>query len=192
MKNRQIQDRSDQEWIRALKARDPEAVEDLWALLFDYGSYYAYYYGTSKDVGRDAAVEAYQRILKRGLQQYAFRCTFKGYCRVIVLNEVRRLLDPQEKDPVELDEEIVGSEALSFPRASSLEVLQRLQPCFEQLKAKEERVITLRYFQESDPDEVARHLGITRNHVNVIAYRARRKLKDCLQRRGYETAADVL
>jgi RNA polymerase sigma factor (sigma-70 family) len=61
-----------------------------------------------------------------------------------------------------------------------------------QLKAREEKVITLRYFQEADPDQVARHLGITRNYVNVIAYRARRKLRDCLKRRGYEKATDVL
>jgi RNA polymerase sigma factor (sigma-70 family) len=192
MANHKIQDRSDQEWIRALKARDPEAVEDLWALLFNYGSYYAYHYGVSEDVGRDGAVAAYQRILKRGLQQYAFRCTFKGYCRVIAANEVRRLLDPQEKDPVELNEEIVGNEPPSLPRASSSSVLRRLQPCFEQLKAQEEKVITLRYFQEANPDQVARHLGITRNYVNVIAYRARRKLRDCLKRRGYKTVADVL
>jgi len=192
MKNHEIQARSDQEWIRALKAREPEALKDLWALLFNYGSYYAYHYGVSEDVGRDAAVEAYQRVLKRGLQQYAFRCTFRGYCRVIVVNEVRRLLNPQEKDPVELDEEVVGNEAPSLPRASRSEVLQRLEPCLEQLKAQEEKVITLRYFQEVDPDRVASHLGITRNYVNVIAYRARRKLRDCLKRRGYKTVTDVL
>lgn len=192
MKNHKIQARSDQEWIRALKAREPEAIEDLWALLFNYGSYYARYYRIGEDLGRDGAVAAYQRILKRGLQQYAFRCTFRGYCRVIVVNEVRRLLNPQEKDPVELDEEVVGNEAPSLPRASRSEVLQRLEPCLEQLKAQEEKVITLRYFQEADPDRVARHLGITRNYVNVIAYRARRKLRDCLKRRGYKTVTDVL
>lgn len=185
-------DRSDQEWIRDLKAQEPEAIADLWALLFNYGSYYAYYYNVGKDVGRNAAVEAYQRVLKRGLRQYAFRCSFKGYCRVIVINEVRRQLDPEEKDPVELDEELVGSEAPALPRASSLEVMQRLQPCLDQLKTREEQVITLRYIQEADPDQVARHLGISRNYVNVIAFRARSKLRDCLKRRGYETSSDVL
>jgi RNA polymerase sigma factor (sigma-70 family) len=192
MTDSKIKDRSDQEWIWALKAREPQVIEDLWEVLFEYGSYYAFYYNVGEDVGRDAAVEAYQRILKRGLQQYRFQCTFRGYCRVIVVHEVQRLLDPQEKDPVELNEEMIGEEAPSLRRTPSLEVLKRLQPCLDALKDREERVIVLRYFQEADPDKVAQILDITRNYVNVIAYRARRKLRDCLVSRGYKTAADLL
>jgi RNA polymerase sigma factor (sigma-70 family) len=192
MNRHPIEERSDQEWIRALKAGKTEAVQDLWLLLFKYGCYYANYYQVSEDVGRDAAVESYQRVLKRGLEQYAFRCTFKGYCRVIVLNEVRRLLDPEEKDPLELDMEIVGSEAPPLPRAPTSEVMQRLKPCFSKLKTKEKEVINLRYLQELSPEKVAKQLGITRNYVNVLAYRARQKMLDCLKLRGYETLYDLL
>jgi DNA-directed RNA polymerase specialized sigma24 family protein len=66
-----------------------------------------------------------------------------------------------------------------------------LQPCLDRLASREHEVIDHLYFEERSPQATADCLDISRNYVNVIAWRARRKLLRCLKRLGYHTAEDV-
>ena len=175
-------ERTDQEWIRLLKQDDPQAVLDLWALLLSFGHAL-----DPDDPGRDAAVQAYWRVRTRGLTQFRFECSFRGYCRRIVTNEVRRRY---KKQPplVELDDDLVGKPDPD-PPIDIARLRARLQPCLDQLASRERDIVNLRYSQEQDPEQIATRLGIARG--NVIAHRARSKLRRCLQGRGYRTADEV-
>jgi len=177
-------ERTDQEWIRLLKQDDPQAVLDLWTLLLAYGRAL-----DPDDPGRDAAVQAYWRIKTRGLTQFRFECSFRGYCRRIVTNEVYRR---HKKQPplLELDEELAG-EPDPDPPVDVARLRARLQPCLDQLSAREREIVNLRYSQDQNPEEIAARLGISRNNVNVIAHRAHGKLRRCLEGRGYRTADEV-
>ena len=186
-----MKERTDQEWIRLLKQNDQRTVFDLWEMLFTYGITLARRHRRDDDVGHDAAIEAYRRVRARGVYQFRFECSFRGYCRIIVLNEVRRLMGKQALPATELNEETVGQ--ITAPRpVNPGELLARLQPCLAQLTSQEREVIVLRYSEGQDPETIAGRLGISRNYVNVIAHRARRKLRQCLEERGYESAKDVL
>lgn len=192
-----MKERTDQEWVRLLKQDDRGAVHDLWELLFAYASKLESRYRNLDDPAslvRDAAVQAYRRIRTRGLHQFRFECTFRGYCRVIVVREVLRLARKQLKHQshhAELgDVEMIPDEKAQLASDAS-QVRAHLEPCLDRLTSREREMIDLLYLKENRPQDVADRLAISRNYVNVIAWRARRKLRRCLEERGYFSAGDV-
>jgi RNA polymerase sigma factor (sigma-70 family) len=183
---------TDQEWIRRLKQDDPEARRALWKMLFTYAHNLARRRRLDDDIARDAATAAYERIRKRGVYQFRFECPFRGYCQRIVSNEMNRLLGRRPPPTVELNEEIVGEQDVPPPPANPKKVWALLQPCMDRLRSRERQVIELLYREGQSPGVVAERLGISRNNVNQIAYRARQKLLRCLKERGYHSSTDVL
>jgi len=188
-----MEERTDQEWTRLLKQDDPQAIHDLWKSLFMYGTIAESRYCPTDEVGRDAAVEAYRRIMTRGIYQFRYEGSFLGFCRVIVIHELLRLLRKRGRQlqTEELIEDLHGEIDKRLP-TDPRQVRERLQPCLDQLTPREREVIDLRYFKDHDPAATADLLGITRNYVNVIAHRARLKLQDCLKDQGYLSPADLL
>jgi RNA polymerase sigma factor (sigma-70 family) len=182
---------TDQEWIRRLKQDDPQAIQALWELLFTYAVNQARRYRQDEDLGRDAAVEAYSRVRKRGVHQFRFKCSFRGYCSRILANEMLRQMNKPSPSEIELDEELVGTQE-SPPRIDLKKVRALLRLCLKRLNHREREVCDLRYKELQAPETIAARLGISRNYVNVIAYRARAKLRQCLEERGYYSSADVL
>ncbi len=190
-------ERSDQQWIRLLKKDDPEAVRDLWILLFRKSVIIAKRYRQSEDVGRDAAIEAYQRIRTRGVHQFRFNCPFPSFCRLVLVREVYRLirLHEQALPTTKYDEETASETASEMEHHAPVGVAgalrAKLAPCLDQLKGRDREIIELRYFAEQDPDTIAARLGLVRNNVNQITYRARQALRQCLEQHGYQMAADL-
>ena len=115
-----------------------------------------------------------------------------GASRVGALaNELLRLMSNPLPLEVELDEELVSTQE-SPPRIDLKKVRALLRLCLKRLTHRERQVCDLRYKESQAPETIAALLGISRNYVNVIAYRARAKLRQCLEERGYHSSADVL
>jgi len=186
-----MNERSDIEWIQQLKNQDPAALNDLWHLLFSYAETLAYRYG--EDTTHDSASEAYRRLIERGIHQFRFGCSFKGFCRVILGREAMRLLKKKGIHiEVPLDEELFGIEDPT-PLPDPAVVQNRIAPCWPRLTKHEMEIMTLLYGKSpATPQEIAERLSITRNYVNVQAYHARRKLRECLEQRGFHSSAEVL
>jgi len=185
--------RSDQEWVRLLKQEDREATHELWVLMWTYGLNIARRYCNgdemrAQDVGHEAAEKAFMRVKTRGVFQFRFGGSFQGYCRRIAVNEVYRLLKRDGKRHEDVPDNLPDrSISVNQP-----EIRELLQPCLDQLRAREREVIERLYFRELTPQETAEELGIQRNYVDVIAHRARKKLKLCMQGRGFGRYSDVL
>jgi RNA polymerase sigma factor (sigma-70 family) len=71
-------------------------------------------------------------------------------------------------------------------------IQKQLQPCLDKLPGREWQILKDIYFNHLEPEAVAKRMGIQRNYVNQLAYRARRKLRDCLEALGYHSANDFL
>jgi RNA polymerase sigma factor (sigma-70 family) len=178
------------DWIRGLKQDEPQIVQELWELLYTSGLNLARRYRQPPDVGSEAMIAAYKRIRQRGIYQFQFACPFLGYCHQILVREVLRLINKKNKRPAELELE---NQALESPKkVNGAAVRERLQPCWQKLLPRERKVLILRYQEEQKPKAIADQLAIQRNHVNQIAFTARRKLHNCLQTRGYQRASDIL
>lgn len=176
-----------------LKQGDEEATHELWVLLWTYGLNLARRYCNgdemrAEDVAHEAAKEAFMRIITRGIFQFKFGGSFKGYCRRIVVNEIYRLLKRNAKRHEEVPEDLPDTRR----SVNQPEIRELLEPCLDQLTARQRDVIECLYFLELTPAEAAEKLGIARNNVDVIAYRARKKLKQCMEGRGFGSSSDVL
>ncbi len=190
-----LSNRTDPEWIRQIKQNDPQALHDLWDLLFSWGWNLVRHSGQSeeiKDIGRDAAVAAFTRICRNGVNQFSFRCPFEGYCRRILVNEVNRRLQKLSPEPSPLPEE----DERQIPAAESFErqvdPADRLRPCMEQLKDEERLIIQRFYLQSERPEVIAEALKKSRNNINQIAHRARTHLRHCLEQHGFYSSQDVI
>ncbi len=189
-----MREHTDVAWILGLKSRDLETRTDLWELLFTYADSLAWRY--DPDLVRDAALAAYQRILTRGAAQFQFRSSFKSYCKVIVANEIKRRYSPASHpgETAYNEENVTGKteeEMVNSPSTTKA-ISDVLHPCLPRLTEQEHEVIEWLYLLEHTPQQVADQLQLTRNYVNVIAYRARKKLLDCLRERGFATADDCM
>ena len=184
-------ERTDQEWIHQIKQEDQDAMTELWTKLFTWGHQITKRYQQDEELGRNAAVAAFWRIRERGVYQYSFRGPFLGFCRRILVNEANRRMKPTPH----LDEIEKAHNIGEFDPESKVDqatVQARLKPCLEELKAREQEILTLLYIHEKTPQDAADELGIARNNTNVIAYRARQKLHNCLKKQGYQSSADLL
>jgi RNA polymerase sigma factor (sigma-70 family) len=189
----QTNTRTDQAWIHQLKQEDAAAIADLWQMLYTFGYNLARYKGIPEDLGHDAAVAAYQRIRTRGVYQYRFQCPFAGYCRRIVVNEFwRRVQKYNQLPPTELLEEELTVQDETVSQQLPPIVRQQLQPCLDKLPTREWQILKEMYFNELEPQAIAEKMDIERNYVNQLAFRARRKLRDCLEAYGYHSIEDLL
>jgi RNA polymerase sigma-70 factor (ECF subfamily) len=59
--------------------------------------------------------------------------------------------------------------------------LQILQACVDKLPASLGRIFMMREWLEQDTDEICKELGITPTNCFVMLYRARMRLRECLQ-----------
>ncbi len=160
-------------------------------MLYTFGYNLARYKRQPADLGYDAAVAAYQRLRTRGLYQYRFQCPFAGYCRRIVVNEFWRRLNEQPPPSETLTEELAPPTESPLPSAER-RVMEELQPCIDKLPARDWQILHDLYFKQLTPQTIADQLDIERNYVNQLAFRARHKLRDCLEARGYQSVDDLL
>lgn len=186
---------TDEEWTQLLAVQDSTATAELWTKVVEWGVTSARKRDQSEDLGKDAAVQAFIRITKF-LGSYAGTGSFLGWCRLITMREVLRLIDNQQKQVATLDDPTTPFEQLSTEdatlRLDEASVQARIQPCLDRLGKQEKRVIDQFYFRQADPQKIAEEMGIARNYVHQLLHRARLSLKKCFVALGFHSADDVL
>jgi RNA polymerase sigma-70 factor (ECF subfamily) len=70
-----------------------------------------------------------------------------------------------------------------------VEFFDILQICVDDLPPTLARVFMMREWLELDTHEICKELGINRDHCFVLLYRARMRLRECLERKWFATAA---
>jgi DNA-directed RNA polymerase specialized sigma24 family protein len=182
-----MKNRTDAEWIAGLVINDPQAVSDLWEMLFEDWVHIARMRGESEDGHPEGAVNAYVKIIRKGIHQYQLECPFPLYCRRILVRESLRLIK-RMPGPVERNED--PAFPLEVDRLDPEKIQQHLQPCLDHLSIREQDIIDQCYKEGKTPGAIAGSWIIERNDVNLIALRARLKLRACLDKRGYRRAQD--
>jgi RNA polymerase sigma-70 factor (ECF subfamily) len=73
-------------------------------------------------------------------------------------------------------------EKLALPEEllSRAEDAVRLRACVAELCEIQRAVVTLRLLDERPGEDVAELLGVSKNHVAVLLYRAKSALRDCM------------
>jgi RNA polymerase sigma-70 factor (ECF subfamily) len=66
--------------------------------------------------------------------------------------------------------------------AENQQFWQVFETCLTHLPAQQAQVFMMREFIELETDEICRTLALTASHLNVLIYRARLKLRECLEK----------
>ena len=188
---------SDQDWIRLLKQGNEQACEQfeqackqLWEYLLSCAQIICRKWRVDEEIGADAAAATYEKIMLKGIYQFAFRSKFKTYCGQIVTHEIYRELEKGKRTvPIdEIPEDIFRPGSISSrSNEQSISGMDVLKLCVEHLPAREKMVILKYYRDEHSPNEIASDMSITQNYVNVLNHRARKKLLKCLIEHGYSS-----
>jgi RNA polymerase sigma-70 factor (ECF subfamily) len=72
------------------------------------------------------------------------------------------------------------------------EVRRQLGECLEHLPERHRQAFLLREVEDLDTDEICNILDVTANNLGVVLYRARNRLRECLEAKGLEGSADAV
>lgn len=181
---------SDQHLIRGLKQRDPEAINQLWTNLYQDAVFVARKHRKSVDMGHDAAVQAFEQIMRTGIYNFRFNSSFRSYCWIILTRNLFRIT---KKERFTVDTELPEiPTADAKPIADADTIIERMRDCIENLKQKRYAAFELVDLQGKSPQVAADQLGISRNYANQLVSRARRDVRQCLEKQGYKSMDDLL
>lgn len=66
-----------------------------------------------------------------------------------------------------------------------------LEECLEHVPERRRTAFLLREVEQLEPDEVCNALGVSRNNLGVLLFRARNALRECLEQKGIRGSADA-
>jgi RNA polymerase sigma-70 factor, ECF subfamily len=121
------------------------------------------------------------QILLRG-EAPSDRATWPTFIATMTRNAARNGRRRHDRSrPHDVLEDDVSAEAMDTEElVAAAEQHVRLRACVEQLCDTQRAVVTMRFLEERDGEDVATLLGITRGHVDVLLHRAKANLRACL------------
>ncbi|MGH7559710.1 MAG: RNA polymerase sigma factor [Gemmatimonadales bacterium] len=72
------------------------------------------------------------------------------------------------------------------------ETLRHLEDCLAGLTDRQRLAFALRELEGLGPEEVCKVLEVSRNNLGVLLFRARNRLRECLERKGIEGSEDAV
>ncbi len=72
------------------------------------------------------------------------------------------------------------------------ETRRHLADCLEQLRPRQRLAFALRELDGQSPEEVCKILDVSRNTLGVLLFRARNRLRECLEQKGFEGSGDAV
>jgi RNA polymerase sigma-70 factor (ECF subfamily) len=75
--------------------------------------------------------------------------------------------------------------------ATAGEIMAHLRECLEQLPERPRSAFVLREVEQMETDEVCNILEVSPNNLGVMLYRARNRLRECLEAKGIHGSVDA-
>ena len=110
--------------------------------------------------------------------------------------ELRRETEQEEIDVV-VESRFDESGSWARPPRGPLEALARgevqreLESCLQRLPDRQRLAFTLREVEGFETEEICKIIDVSANNLGVLMFRARNKLRECLESRGFEGSSDA-
>lgn len=194
--------RESQERIAAIRRRDPETLEQVAQENLQPLLRAARAAGLSSDDAYDAVQET-MLVLVEKADRFDGRARVRTWLFGILFNKVaeRRRAFGREEAVDEIDAVVDArfdraGQWIRPPRAPDAEVSARqamawLEECLEQVPERRRAAFMLREVEQLEVDEICNVLGVSRNNLGVLLFRARNALRECLERKGIQGSRDA-
>lgn len=172
-------DLSDQELLSKIAKGDKLSFGILYERYLDQIYNYIFFqvngnHHETEDLTEEVFLRAFTAVLDKPRQQANFKALVYRIAHNLVIDTYRT-----KKVEVDLEKVEVVSEKLPNPEASleNVQLSKELASAVKSLKPNLQEVIILRYILDLSTDEIAEIMGISRNYVRVLQYRALQSLK---------------
>lgn len=112
--------------------------------------------------------------------QTVWIATLKHMVRNAARNGRRRHYRLRPHLPIDDERTLADATSGADSLLEAAETSLRLKVCVAQLREVERAVVTLRLLEEHSGEDVARMLGLSRSHVDVLVHRAKATLRVCM------------
>jgi RNA polymerase sigma-70 factor, ECF subfamily len=187
----------DASWVERLRSGDEQAFEEMVRKFGGRLLATARRYSLAEDDARDALQDAFLCAFK-SIGEFKGNSQFLTWLHRIVINSALMHLRARRRRPdsagVEVDELLphfdraghwTDERTCTMPPYVFLEISETkivVQRCIARLPHAYRLVVTLRYIDELNTEEVASLLGLSPNNVKVRLHRARQALKALIER----------
>jgi RNA polymerase sigma-70 factor (ECF subfamily) len=145
----------------------------------------------SREGAEDATSDVFLK-LQRSIESYDGSTPFPGWLLRVAGNQCIDVLRRRKRGRqlfVEVEDEATvleapGSEPSPLGAVISAEEKQRVRDAIARLPENYRVVLVLRYYSELSYDEIAQQLGLQKNYVAALIFRAKRELRQKLAHRG--------
>lgn len=180
------------EQMRLLKARDPVFLKQIFT---EVNPYLFKVLGANK-IFSESAEELIQetwRIFFEGLEQFEGRSQIKTYVTGILINKLREHRRFYKKMNSEEDNEKIFQKSFTDdgwwindpadPQKlmQSSQTLKFIEECLESLLESQKDAFVLKEIDQENTSEICNILNVTVTHLGVLLFRAKEKLRLCLQ-----------
>jgi RNA polymerase sigma-70 factor (ECF subfamily) len=194
--------RETRERIDRIRARDPDTLEHVARDNLQPLLRAARAAGLSVDDAYDAVQETMLVFVDKA-DQFDGRAKVRTWLFGILLRKVaeRRRAFAREETVDEIDAVVdarfdQAGQWIRPPRSpevftSTTQAMAWLEECLGEVPERRRTAFLLREVEQLDTDEVCNVLGITRNNLGVLLFRARNALRECLEGKGIRGSADA-
>ncbi len=188
-------DFSDPEFLARLKRRDPPALEELVETYLPQLLRAGRGMGFSREESEDIAQSVFAAMIE-ALDRFSGRSHIRTYLFGIFYNKVsehlRESQKAQQSDPIEevMESKFDTRGNWRQPPADverqlySQEAGKIIQECLEGIPRAQRIAFYLREVEEMRTPEICKKLGITSTNLGVLLFRARNRLRECVEKKG--------
>jgi len=188
-------DFSDPEFLARLKRRDPPALEELVETYLPQLLRAGRGMGFSREESEDIAQSVFAAMIE-ALDRFSGRSHIRTYLFGIFYNKVsehlRESQKAQQSDPIEevMESKFDTRGNWRQPPADverqlySQEAGKIIQECLEGIPRAKRIPCDLREVEEMKTPEICKKLGVTSTNLGVLLFRARNRLRECVEKKG--------
>jgi RNA polymerase sigma factor (sigma-70 family) len=179
----EVYQNQDQEWIERCQNGEPKAQRYIYDRFAPRMYAICCRYLSTEMEAEDVLVTAFTKVF-RNISQYRFQGSFEGWIRRIVINEALSIIRKNKASMILQSEYLPDDQDLTFPD-SQIEADELLE-LIAALPTGYRTVFNLYAIEGYAHQEIAAQLGIHENTSKSQLSRARKMLRDLLERRSIQ------
>jgi len=186
-----------------IQSRDPQVIEEIVREHAVTLLRRARVAGLPADAAEDAVQATFVTFLHRA-HEFDGRAQVGAWLFGILIRKVAEARRDQTRDEAAEDIDAVMESRFDTsgrwvrpPRGperdfARAETMRQLADCLGRLPHRQRLAFVLREVEELTPEEICKALEVSRNNLGVLLFRARHRLRECLEQKGFEGSIDAV
>lgn len=178
--------------LQLLRMRDSEYLMQLFQQVNPFLLRFLYGQKINSELAHDLVQESW-RIFFEKIEQFKGQSSVRTFVTGILVNKLREHRRAQRREVQEEDLDRVVAQAFSdegwwqqeprgpYDYLNSKEILIRIEQCMQGLSPSQNEAFVLKEVYGNSTEEICNILDVSNTHLGVLLFRAKEKLRQCLE-----------